>query len=442
MSGSLQAAGGALAVALASLVAAPPRVSERVSEHGAEHGAHDPLSASCGVCHPAAVEGLRVSVHAELAERDCGLCHRGAARHAESARRAEFALVPAEPVAVDACRVCHGDVARDTRGGAHRWVRSEEIARAELAGEPVTAVPAPLEPPPFDWQGVLHLGYRIVSRTGSADRFATDVDLDPGLRLVEARLTGRGETDWLDRIDLRARDVGDPWTRLSAEFEKEGRYRARAGREERVFAMRTSGDYSRVEHEQRTTSLGLDLPIGDDLEAYADFERFHDDGIWLTQRLAGRATPTDGPVHGVTSSRRTQSDLVRAGLRGVVDDTRFVIGGEYLDERIDDRWSFVRPAPADPSFDESEDFRSVADLTGPGAELSLGRDLGPLRLELDARHRELEREVGGRGLRRGFDVVEFETDTQSAARGDARTTWIELDGAVFEDSLMNGLDCR
>lgn len=394
--------------------------------------ARDDPDAGCRVCHPAAVDGLRLSRHRALLSdaATCTACHEDAGAHAASARRAELELVPAGPVLRAACVRCHGDVDWPTRSALHPWVRSEEVARAELDGR------APIEPPAlpdarglgsFGWSGAVQLGYRFVSRSGSVDRFDTDLDLEPGLRLVEGRITGTGSSDWLDRVELGADDVGDPWTRLRAELAKDGLYEAAASREERVLVHRTRGDYDRVEREERTTAFQLDVDLGDALGLWGDFTRFHDDGVWLTRRIGGRGIAPQTFVPGVTSPRRTESDEVNAGLRGVLLDTGFRAGVGWLDERTDDRWSFARPAPGNPLVVESEDFRSVAVLEGPTALLSLDRDFDGLRIEADARWRELDRDVDARGTRTGFDTLEFETDTTSVARGEARTAIVDLD---------------
>lgn len=438
---------GAALVAVTSLLA-PSRQDPAPRPPAAQPGAP-----TCVVCHPGALDGLRVSVHAallaraELPDRACVACHGEAATHVASARRPEAELVRPEPVAAATCRACHAEESWDASLAAHRWVRSEAIARSELIGEPAVAPPVLPEPEgvaSFDWSGLLAVGYRAVSRTGSADRFATDVNLEPGLRLVEGRVTGAGNTALLDRIDLRARDVGDPWTRYSAELEKRGLYRATAGREERVFVYRASGDYGRVERDQRSTTFGLDLELSDDVGIYGDIGRVHDDGFWLTQRIAGRSPPGIS-VSGVPSPRRIESDEVAVGLRGVFAETRFRVGFEYLEERTDDRWSFRRPAPANPQFDESEDFRSVSDLEGPGLVVALDRSFGDLDLDLDLRHRELDRTVDGGGLRTGFDTNEFVTTTTAHADGDARTTWLGVGAEVRASDAVTfllGLDWR
>lgn len=435
---------GAALITLASLVA-PDRQEPADTGPVLARSAAD----TCAVCHPAAVDGLRLSVHRTLltepATRDnaCSVCHGDAAAHVASARRPEDELVPAPPVGAASCDACHPGTAWDTALAAHRWVRSETVAQAVEAGE--AAVPAPAVPAArglgsFDWSGLLSVGARFVSHVGSADRFATDVNLDPGVRLVEGRLVGTGDAALLDRIELQAFDVGDPWTRWSAEVSKEDVYRARAGREERLFVHRTRGDFSRVEHDRRTTTFGLDLELSTDLTLYGDFERFHDDGIWLTRRLTSR-TPPGLSVDGVASPRRIVADDLEAGLSGTVRDTRFRIAATWLEERHDDRWRFDRPAPANPAFDEAEDFRSVARLEGPGAVLTLDRRFGPAELSFDLRHRELDREVDAGGFRSGADPIPFTTDTSARADGHARTTSASIGATIgIADPVTFALD--
>ncbi|MBI5851637.1 MAG: hypothetical protein HZB39_11530 [Planctomycetes bacterium] len=370
--------------------------------------------ASCRVCHPGAFRALARTPHVD---RACAECHGDVRAHVASAQRPESTLVPAGAVAASRCATCHEGRAWPTTLGAHPWRRD------------VDPIPTPILPrddglASFDWDVLAEIGQRFVSRTGSDDRFATDVDLDDGLRLSEARITGRGRSDWLDSIDLRARDVGDPWRKLGADVAKDGVYRASASREDRAFHHRTSGDFGRVSHHETRQRAAIDVELSPSLGLWSDFERFADDGFWLTHRLAGRGTTPLAPVANAVSPRRLESDLSAAGLRGTLDSFTWRAGVEYLRQRDDERWAFDREAPSNPLLRESEDFASRSALEGPGVIAALDHRGGPLAVSVTARHRELDRDIAGGGTRRGADPVEFVTTSTAIARGDARTTWL------------------
>ncbi|MFO1054457.1 MAG: hypothetical protein U1F36_19730 [Planctomycetota bacterium] len=379
----------------------------------------------CAVCHPGAPEGLRTSRHATFLEKyagdsACTLCHGAAAEHIASAKRPEAQLVHVGAVGANACAACHDHPEWPTTLGRHDW----HAGSTNGVGTPSPIDPDDVLPPArglvdFEWQGLALLGQRFVSRTGSRGRYETDVDLDPGLRLVDFALDGDGHSALIDHVGVHARDLGDPWSRVSAEIAKEDRYRLDIAREDRVFHMRARGDYSRVSHAEQSDSADLELDLGHDLSLFGSFEHFEDDGHWLTQRLAGRGTTPLVPVVNVDSPRTLDSNQYTAGLRFRSDDLHALIAYDHLDEIEVDRWSFDRPAPTNPLLRESEDERSHGHTHGPGVRVSVEQDFGAVRVALRARHRELERDTETAGLLTGVDPVAFVTRSAASTRGDA-----------------------
>ncbi len=424
---------GAIAL-LCAAARSPVRTSTRSEDDDATR------DATCMVCHPGAFAAVKASVHAPLFEREatrdrtCSVCHVGTGPHVASARRPEATLVRPPPVAASDCRTCHGDRDYATDLGAHPWRSRESLTKAALEGRATTTpivLPRERGIAAFEWRGLVEFGHRFVSRSGSRDRYATDVDLDAGFRLVDARLEGDGETDWLDRIDLRARDVGDPWRRLSAEFGKRDRYEARFDAESRVFEYRARGDYARVSRETDQLGATLDVELSDAVTLTFGFEHHEDDGRWLTQRLAGRGASPLTPVTSVDSPRRLRADTTSVGLHGDLDGLRYRIGVDWLDQFEVERWTFDRPAPGNPALRESETFQSRGATTGPTFAANAEREFGAFRVELDARRRDLDRDLGALGRATGFDTVEFVTDTTARVRGDAATTWLGI-GVEYE----------
>lgn len=416
-----------------------------------------PLEPDCLVCHPGARRALELTAHGVLLrdettkDRACILCHGEAKEHVFSARRPELQLVPAGPVDKDRCSTCHSGQDYQTSLAAHPWRSREAVEQARLQDRP--PIPPPDLPEPsglanFQWSGLVQLGWRFVSRSGSADRYDTDVNLGAGLRLNEARWTGDGRSDWLDRMDLRARDLGDPWRRVSAEFSKEKLYRASFEAEEKLFVYRARGDYARVSREEQNRAASIDLDLSEDLTFTTSFDRAEDDGRWLVRRLAGRGSTPPLPVVDVDSPRSLVSETFSVGLHGRHEGLTFRAGIDLLDQFAEERFSFDREAPSNPLLRESETFASRSTLRGPSVHAGLGHDFDGVRVDLGLRHRWLQRRIIGTGTATGAEPVEFQTSTRAFAAGSATSTHLDLTiEAELSESVvvlldLNGSDHR
>ncbi len=179
---------------------------------------------SCQVCHPGSTNGLRASVHGVLlelpdtAEQACTVCHGDLTEHRAIARSA-VAPIPAVPaVEIEACNACHDGEDWPTSLGAHPWPGA---AVHREHGAPISRLPE--QGTGLDWSGLLTLGYRFVSRSGSRGRYRTDINLEPGLRLLEADVEARGRGDsWADLLRLQMNGLEDPYTDASFEVSKDG----------------------------------------------------------------------------------------------------------------------------------------------------------------------------------------------------------------------------
>jgi hypothetical protein len=386
------------------------------------------------ICHRAASMGLESSAHAYLlhqAEVDaCRVCHVGADDHAESARLPETPLLKVGSARPVSCAECHPKDGYSGPEAAHPW-RVRGAASGHVQDPLLIPEKSPLPPSKsplgFDWSGLLTLAYRFSDVSGSDDRFDTDLNLDSGLVMTEAGLRGRGETAWLDSLEVSARDIGDPYQAVAGSLEKAGMYRAGADWNKARYLYRASGDFHRVDVKNQNTSFDFSLELAENLSLDSSFIRSSRDGFWLTNRIGNRNLTPLTTIPGVSSPRREDADEFRVGLSGELYETAFNVGFTYFDESQDDRWAYSRQAPANPAFVESEAFRSQASLRGPGMDFRFERQTGPLGIEVSGRYIDWNRRINGEGRNSGFDVSEFVGSIRSNADGDAQS--FVLDGS-------------
>lgn len=416
-----------------------------VGHHVEPAGARATTERSCRVCHPGPAKALAAGPHGGLLAREdaCSTCHQDADPHAQSALDPRRALVLPAKVTARACASCHEGRSWRPELAAHPWRRElSEESPPSAAGAPIAVSPPASTPPAapprgtrvlgLDWSLLARAGYRFVSRWGSRDRYATDLDLAEGPRLLDLELEGRADDlDLLQRVRAYAHDVDDPTMRLGAEVAKDGLYEGAVRYTKTDVKLRTSGDFHRLDRKTQETAFDLSVDVAAHVSVFASHVRTLQDGFWLTNRIGNRNVTPITSIGGVQSPREFDADRTELGVAGEVAATRFSAALAYRDENERERWAYSRPAPLDPTFPESEDFLSRSTLRGPELRLTLGREFGPLSLDLTLLHLDLDRRVLGAGVRRGFDIGAFTTTTDATASGDA-VTWVVEASAALE----------
>lgn len=423
-----------VAVAAGSVLA--PLLAVLESGTGAVgHGRWATDDRACQVCHPGPTDGLRKGVHGALMDapqRACSGCHEAGA-HLRAALEPALAAVRPPAVARAACASCHGGGELEPARAAHGWWR---VAQGEPQAAPDVELVEDQEWR-MEWSALIAAGYRFLDRSGSRERYKTDVNLDRGWRLTEFEISGtaRGEGP-IDLFRLEASDIADPYQRLGARIEKKESYRGEARYRKSAVTYRGGGDYHRVDRKQQDTLFDLAIEPAADLRLFGSFERASDEGFWLTNRIGNRNVTPLTSIAGVASPRRFDGDRSEIGVTAHALTLAFA----YRDDRQRDRWTFARPSPINPAFPESEDFGSRSTLRGPEARAALAQDFGPLTIEANARVLDLERRILGAGVARGFDTTDFVTTTDATATGDAQTWLLDTTAALdlSDDVALHG----
>lgn len=402
---------------------------------------HLPGDASCHVCHPGAVEGLRRSPHAGLLAdpalrgSECTVCHGDLAGHAAAAARpGELAPVPVPRVAAASCARCHGDRELLPAQADHALDRAPPPrplppAAAADAGM-LAALAAHEDSAALRWSGLLDVGYRFVHVAGSRDGYATDVDLWPGVRLrtFELRGDGGGRAP-LDEFWFAAHDGGDPRWDVAARARDDDAFEIGGGYDSERWRYRASGDYHRVDRRSGEAAADFRVELGSDVRLFGSFARRSEDGFWLTERIGNRNVSLQSFVTGVSQPSRLDVDDAELGLAGDGESWHWSVAVLWRDQRARDRWSYTQPAPANPAFPESEDFTSRTSLRGPGARVLLGGEVAPWTFDATVTWYGHEHRIVGDGTGSGFDLAQFTSTTEAEGGGDTHT-WLAEFGAV------------
>lgn len=399
--------------------------------------------ASCRVCHPGPTKGLRHSVHSSIEGQGCVVCHGDLSVHArtEGERQHSSASAPAllrvAAVERSSCVQCHPTADFAALRAAHgvglalpttastTWSQAldasvlRELERSEQRSQ-------------LAWKGLFDLGYRFVDVDGSRDGYATDVDLQSGLRARTFEATGTSSTGGsLDEVAIRANDLGDPRRSVTAHVRDHDVGEVEGEWHEGRYRYRGEGDYHRVDRESERALVRFELDAGPGVSVFGSLARFDEDGYWLTQRIGNQNLSLQSYVDGVDSPRHAIGTDSELGIssRGSVFTFRAAL--LYHDEAARDSWTYTQPASANPLFTESEDFTSRTTLRGPGGSVLLRADLGSTQVEASVRHYDRERGITAFGTTTGFDVAEFSTDTDATGGGHARTWLVDLDGSFL-----------
>lgn len=394
--------------------------------------------AACRVCHPAAVRAVERTPHAPLLRFEasgelrgaCTSCHGDLRAHVTSAADPMAVRVAVAPVTAAACARCHPGRDLAPVRGAHTLLavpppaatparerddaRLDALARAQDRGA-------------IQWSGLLDLGYRLVHQSGSRQGYATDVDLEPGVRARELELRGSGDDGAaFDEFWLRGQDLGDPRWRADTALRDDdtGSLRAEFHRDRLRYDSRS--DWHRVDRSVRAGRADVELELGGGLQAFGSFAQHDEAGFWLTERVGNRNVSVQSFVTGVASPREARGDTGELGITGRSTDWTWTLAANYRDERAQDRWTYSQPSVVNPAFPESEDFTSRSSLRGPGGRFSLHGSAAPLSIDAVLRWFEHDRRVTARGDAAGFDVAQFTTATTALGRGDARTWLADL----------------
>lgn len=209
---------------------------------------------SCKDCHGPRVKAFSESVHGQLPLR-CGECHDGADAHAASlgsVRATHPRELPADR-ALALCASCHEPAdpafpcherlkAADPKTclgchSFHGFARGPETSPAASHGIPSAASDAALGAGAVLLEGAIEVGVRGVR--GRSRQYRSDVNLDPGPRLVRGSLRAAdpAAAGGPDHLVLDVRGVGDPWTeaRIETGRARAWSFRAAGSRSEDLF---------------------------------------------------------------------------------------------------------------------------------------------------------------------------------------------------------------
>ncbi len=405
---------------------------------------------SCIVCHPAAARALASSAHmvllqrADAAIRSCTACHGDLTRHVTYEAQPNGKALPVPQVTAIACAECHRESEYLPAAGQH--VAEPLPASAAMLPDPTAGVLQTLDrrasSTGFQWSGLLDFGYRFASIKGSEDNYDTDINLSDGVRLhtLETRLLGGGKA-FANELSLEAHDVGDPNWDARTRLKRENDYEAGASYQRYSYQYLATGDFHRVNLESTLQDYSTEVFLSSDVRAFYSFARSNDEGFWLTQRIGNRNVNVQPYIDGVQNPRDYESDTSTAGLSGNLGGWLWTAAADYIDERGLDQFSYDQPAPANPAFNDSEEFASQTTLRGPGAKFALSRDIGSWSFDFTGRFADHSRILNGTGQSAGFDVTQFTTSTTAEGSGTA-TTWM-LDGGstyMMTDTLRARLD--
>ena len=392
----------------------------------------------CRVCHPGAVRALRRSPHAALLQQPakaCAACHGDLSAHATHAGAAG-ASTSVLPVAGSTCAACHPGRDLPPQLATHALQDTGSGAAAPPPPARLTELLQQADDPALRWSGFVELGYRILHRDGGKSGYRTDVDLDPGLRLSDFELRGRGgDAAAVDELAFAAHDLGDPrWdagasVHATDRFEFAGSYRADR------FRYRADGDYHRVDRDGREARSDASVQLGA-VKLFGSYTHRDDEGFWLTQRIGERNLPVQTVVDGVESPRHTSSDAGELGLAGRAGGLHWTLAGSWFEQHQLDRWHYLQPAAANPAFPAGEDFASRTSLHGPGARAQLAGDLGPLGFDVRGRFVELHRDLDAAGTSAGYDVAAYTTTTAATGAGHSRTWLVDADLQLPRDGAV------
>jgi hypothetical protein len=397
---------------------------------------------SCRVCHPGPTQGLRHSIHSEIEGHGCAACHGDLTTHVRAAGQgasggdAAKALLAVAPVAAASCSQCHEGARFPTSRAAHGLAAASPAtssSQPQRAGDDalVRALQRGDQRPSLLWKGLVDVGYRFVDVDGSRDGYATDVDLHSGLRVRTFEATGAGSSSSaLDEVGIRGHDLGDPRRDLDAHVRDRDVGEVEAEWHEGRYRYRGEGDFHRVDRESERMLSRFDLRIDDNVSLFGSFQRFDEDGYWLTQRIGNQNLSLQSYVDGVDSPRHAVGTDSELGLSSRGSVFTFRAAMLYHDESARDSWTYTQPATANPLFTESENFTSRTSLRGPGATALLRADLDEVQVEASVRHFDRERGITAFGTTTGFDVAEFTSDIDASGGGHARTWLVDLDGSM------------
>ena len=129
-------------------------------------------------------------------------------------------------------------------------------------------------------------------------------------------------------------------------------------------------------------------------------------------------------------------DEAELGFTLAAGPTSLTVAASYLDQREDLAWSYSQPSAINPAFLESEDSRATNSMEGPGARFHLAHHRGPWEFDLRGHAFDRRRRTVSDGTTQGYDLAQFNTQSNALAQGSARTYL--LDGGLtyeFSDDL-------
>jgi len=168
----------------------------------------------------------------------------------------------------------------------------EAAAPADESAPTGTAGPVlqdmPMEGPGTIWgsvrsEGQIAVGIRAVSQNGSENRYAKDIDLDSGVRILDTHWVlspaNRSVDTWYDRIVVDVNGAyGDPYEHYAAQVYKMGRYRFDARTRKADYKYAVSNSHNVWDTTRWFSDVSASFNATQALELYAGFSHVSQNG--------------------------------------------------------------------------------------------------------------------------------------------------------------------
>ncbi len=233
-------------------------------------------------------------------------------------------------------------------------------------------------------EGQIAVGVRAVSQNGSETRYAKDIDLDSGVRILDTHWVlspvTRGADAAFDRIVIDVNGAfGDPYEYYAAQIYKAGKYRIDARTRKADYKWAVAGDHNVWDTTRWFTDVAANFNATQNFEVYANFNHVSQNGDSIrTIDISRNEFEVDVPVD-------TRGQTWALGGRYRRGGTSFYLQQEH--------YSFKNNVPRDTQDntglvpDEAEIFffseQEVQAIDAPATKGGFSSNLVNNRLQLD-----------------------------------------------------------